>query len=278
MKSTKTLISKHKDIQKLRKILKKYKSVLVAFSGGTDSSFLLKAAVDFLGADKVLAITVESELIPKEKITEAKNIAGKIGARWESIDIKILSESNFVKNPTDRCYICKKTILKKLKEIARKEGINEVAEGTNIEDTEQYRPGFKAIKELGIKSPLLEAKFKREEIKKLSRKLNMPSWNKNSFTCLATRFPYGTRLTKKKLKRVESAESLLAAKTFKKFRVRNHGGIARIEVSEKDFDKLLSHRKTIIAEFKKMGYDYVTLDIEEYRSGSMDIGIENGQK
>jgi uncharacterized protein len=278
LKSLKTLISKNKDIQKLRKILKAYKSVLVAFSGGTDSSFLLKAAVDFLGADKVLAITVESELIPKERITEAENIAGKIGVRWESICIPVLSEKNFVKNPPDRCYICKKAILKKLKEIARKEGINEVAEGTNIEDTKQYRPGFKAIKELGVKSPLLEANFTREEIKKISRKLNMPSWNKNSFTCLATRFPYGTRLTKKKLKRVESAESLMAAKTFKKFRVRSHGDIARIEVPEKDFDKLISHRKTIIAEFKKIGYDYVTLDIEGYRSGSMDIDIENGKK
>ena len=278
MKSFKTLISKNKDIQKLRKILKAYKSVLVAFSGGTDSSFLLKAAVDFLGADKVLAITVKSELIPAEKVTEAENIAGKIGVRWESISIPVLSEKNFVKNPPDRCYICKKAILKKLKEIARKKGINEVAEGTNIEDTKQYRPGSKAIKELGVKSPLLEANFTREEIKKISRKLNMPSWNKNSFTCLATRFPYGTRLTKKKLKRVESAENLLAAKTFKKFRVRSHGDIARIEVPEKDFDKLLSHRKTIIAEFKKIGYDYVTLDIEGYRSGSMDIGIENEKK
>ncbi len=276
MKSLKTLLEKNKKIQKLRKILKSYKSILVAFSGGSDSSFLLKAAIDFLGADKVLAITVKSELIPERKITEAKNIADAIGSKWEGLEIQILSENNLIRNPTNRCYLCKKILLKNLKKIAKKEGINEVAEGTNIDDTEQYRPGFKAIRELGVKSPLLEAKFTRNDIRKLSRKLNMPDWDKNSFTCLATRFPYRTRLTKKDLKKVEMAENFLASKTFKKFRVRHHSNIARIEVPEKDFDKLLSQRKSIITEFKKIGYDYITLDIEGYRSGSMDIGIENG--
>jgi len=276
LKSLKSFTEKNKKIQKLRKILKKYKSVLVAFSGGSDSSFLLKAAIDFLGFDKVLAVTVKSEFIPEKKITEAKSIAENIGARWESLEIPILYESNLTRNPTNRCYLCKKILLKNLKKIAKKEGINEVAEGTNIEDTGQYRPGFKAIRELGVKSPLLEAKFTREDIRKLSRKLNMSSYNKNSFTCLATRFPYGTRLTKKDLKKVEMAENLLATKTFKQLRVRHHGKIARIEVPEKDFDKLLSHRKSIIVEFKKIGYDYITLDIEGYRSGSMDTGIENG--
>lgn len=275
MKSLETFAEKNKKIQELKKILKECNSVLVAFSGGTDSSFLLKASIDFLGADKVLAVTVKSELIPKKKIKEAKNIAKEIGAKWKSIDISVLSESNFVKNPTDRCYICKKTILKKLKEIAREEGIKEVAEGSNLEDTEQYRPGLKAIQELGIKSPLLEVKFTREEIKKLSRKLNLQSWNKSSFTCLATRFPYGVKITKKNLKKVEMAENLLASKTFKKLRVRSHGNIARIEISEKDFTKLMSQRKTIIKKFKEFGFDYITLDLEGYRRGSMDIGVNN---
>jgi len=273
MKSLKIFTEKNKKIQKLRKILKNYKSVLVAYSGGSDSSFLLKAAVDFLGFDNVLAVTVKSELIPEKKIAEAKSIVDNIGAKWEILDIPILSENNLIKNPTDRCYICKKIILTSLKKIAKRAKINQVVEGAIIEDSETYRPGAKAIRELRVKSPLIEAEFTKEEIRKLSRKMNLPSWNKPSFTCLATRFPYGTRLTKKNLKKVETAENLLADKTFKQFRVRHHGNIARIEVPEKDIDKLLSHRKSIVAEFKKIGYDYVTLDIEGYRSGSMDINI-----
>jgi uncharacterized protein len=276
LKSLKTLAEKNKKIQKLRKILKNYKSVLIAFSGGTDSSFLLKAAIDFLGPNEVLAVTVKSEFIPEKKISEAKSLAGEIGARWERVEIPVLKESNLGRNPVDRCYICKKTILKNLKKIAKKEGMNQVVEGSIVEDTENYRPGKKAIKQLKIESPLLEAALTKEEIRKLSRKLALPSWNKTSFTCLATRFPYETRLTKKNLKKVATAEDFLANKTFKHFRVRSHGNIARIEVPEKDFDKLLSHRKSIINEFKEIGFDYVTLDIEGYRSGSMDIGIKNG--
>jgi uncharacterized protein len=273
LKSLKIFTEKNKKSQKLKEILRKYKSVLVAFSGGADSGFLLKAAVDFLGAEKVLAVTVKSEVIPERKITEAKKMAEEIGSRWEVVEIPILSENNLIKNPTERCYLCKKIILKHLKKIAKKKGIKEVIEGTITEDTQEYRPGKKAIKELGIKSPLLEAGFTKEDTRKLSRKLGLPSWNKPSFTCLATRFPYGTRLTKKNLKKVAIAEEILANKSFKQFRVRHHNNIARIEVIEKDFDKLLSHRKGIIEEFKKIGYDYVDLDIEGYRSGSMDIDI-----
>jgi len=273
LKSLKIFEGKNKKIQKLRKILKSYKSVLVAYSGGSDSSFLLKAAVDFLGFDNVLAVTVKSEFIPENKITDAKSIANDIGSKWYSIDIPILYENNLIGNPTNRCYICKKIILKSLKKIARKEKINQVVEGAIIEDKKGYRPGVKAVKELRVKNPLIEAGFTKEEIRILSRKLALPSWNKPSFTCLATRYPYGTRLTKKNLKKVEMAEDLLLAKTFKQFRVRHHGNIARIEVPEKDIDKLLSHRKSIVAEFKKIGYDYITLDIEGYRSGSMDINI-----
>ena len=209
-----------------------------------------------------------------KNIIDAKNIADAIGCRWKTIEIPVLYESNLIGNPTDRCYICKKAILKNLKKVAKKEGINQVIEGAIVEDTKNYRPGKKAIKQLKVKSPLLEAAFTKEEIRKLSRKLALPSWNKPSFTCLATRFPYGTRLTKKNLKKVEMAEKLLSNKTFKAFRVRHHGNIARIEVPEKDFGKLLSHRKSIFAELKKIGYDYITLDIEGYRSGSMDINIK----
>jgi len=276
LKSLKTLEEKNKKIQKLKKILKNYKSVLVAYSGGTDSSFLLKAAVDFLGQDKVLAVTVKTEFLPENKFKEAKDIADTIGSVWKSIEIPILKENKLKRNPTDRCYICKKTILQNLKKTAKEEGLKEVIEGTNINDTEKYRPGHKAIKELGVKSPLVEANLTEEDIKKTSRKLNLPTWNKSSFTCLATRFPYGTKLTKSSLKKVELAEDFLTAKTFKNFRVRSHGNIARIEVPEKDFDRVLTNRKIIIEEFKEIGFEYITLDIEGYRSGSMDLGIKDG--
>ena len=276
MKSLKSITEKNRKIRKLRKILKAHKSVLVAFSGGTDSSFLLKAAIDFLGSDNVLAVTVKTEFLPEKKFTEAKDIAEVIGSRWKSIEIPMLNEKNLKRNPTDRCYICKKIILKDLRKMAKEEGLKEVIEGTNINDTEKYRPGHKAIKELGVKSPLLEANLTEEDIKKISRKSNLPTWNKSSFTCLATRFPYGAKLTKSNIKKVELAEDFLTSKAFKNFRVRNHDNIARIEVPQKDFDKVLSNRKIIIEEFKKIGFEYITLDIEGYRSGSMDIGIKNG--
>jgi uncharacterized protein len=275
LKSLRSLTERTKKIQKLRKILKSYKSVLVAFSGGTDSSFLLKAAVDFLGFDKVLAVTVKSEFIPEKEIKEAETVANFIGSKWEAIDIPTLYKNHLNMNPTERCYICKKTMLKSLKKIAKEEDLNQVVEGSIIEDKKKFRPGTKAIKELKVKSPLMEAGLTKPEIRKLSRKLSLPVWNKPSFTCLATRFPYNTRLTKKNLKKVEQAENFLSDKSFKKLRVRHHGNIARIEIPEKDFDKLLSHRESIINEFKKIGYDYITLDIEEYRSGSMDIKTKN---
>lgn len=275
MKSIKSLTERTKKVQKLRKILKSYKSVLVAFSGGSDSSFLLKAAVDFLGNDKVLAITVKSEFIPRKEIKEAESVANFIGSEWETIDIPTLYKNHLNMNPTKRCYICKKTMLKNLKKIAKQKNLDQVIEGSIIEDKKKYRPGTKAIKELEVKSPLMEAGFTKSEIRKLSRKLSLPVWNKPSFTCLATRFPYNTRLTKKNLKKVEQAEDFLSRKSFKKLRVRHHGNIARIEVPEKDFDKILSHRESIIKELKKIGYDYITLDIEEYRSGSMDIKTKN---
>jgi uncharacterized protein len=276
LKSLKRFKERNKKIQRLNKILKSYKSVLIAFSGGTDSSFLLKAAIDFIGSDNVLAVTVKSEFVPEKEIKEAENTAKNIGARWKKIEIPILYKSKLSRNPIKRCYICKKTIFKHLKKIAKKEELKQVIEGSIMEDNKEFRPGTKAIKELGIKSPLLESKFTKAEIKKLSRKTSLPVWNKPSFTCLATRFPYKTKLTKKNLKKVEQAENFLYNKGFKKLRVRNHGDIARIEIQEKDFDKLVSHKKSIISEFKKLGFDYITLDIEGYRRGSMDKGIKNG--
>jgi uncharacterized protein len=276
LKSLKIFLEKNKKIQLLRKLLINHRSVLVAYSGGTDSSFLLKASVDFLGSDNVLAVTVKSEFIPEKKIAESKIIADAVGSRWRTIDIPILQEKNLIKNPIDRCYICKKNIFQNLKTMAQKEKMYKVVEGSIVEDRESYRPGKKALKQLNIASPLLEAEFTKEEIRKLSRKIGLPNWDKPSFTCLATRFPYGTRLTKKDLKKVATAEEFLANITFKIFRVRSHGNIARIEIPGKDFDKLLSHKESIACEFKKIGYDYVTLDIEGYRSGSMDTGIKNG--
>ncbi len=255
---------------KLLEYIKNLHSVAVAFSGGVDSAFLLKAAKEAVG-DRVLAVTVSSCLMPKREIKEAKEFCKTQGIEQIICDIDPFLADGFSANPKNRCYICKKNILTNIKRVAGEHGIYEIMEGSNLDDTGDYRPGMQAVCELTVRSPLKELGFTKADIRNMSKKLGLPTWEKPSLACLASRIPYGDAITRQKLEMIESAENILYSMGFCKLRVRLHGKIARIEVPESSFDKVIEKRNDIINEFKKSGFLYVTLDIEGYRTGSMNV-------
>lgn len=258
-------------IEKLQNILRGYGSVLVAFSGGVDSSFLLKVAVDTLG-EQAAAFTVASPLHQGWEIDEARSLATEIGVRHFVIESDELASPEFAANPPDRCYICKTAVFSAALKLAAQHGLSCVADGSNLDDLGEYRPGRKALEELQIKSPLLEAGFSKEEIRTASRELGLSTWNRQSFACLASRFPYGTEITRERLRQVEKCETFLKDEGFRVFRVRYHGDIARVEVALADFQRLTAAplREKLCRFFRESGFSYVTLDLEGFRSGSMD--------
>lgn len=258
-------------LHRLIVILRESESLLVAYSGGLDSSFLLWAASEALG-QRVVAVTAVSELHAQEEFEGAREYAGLLGVRHLVIETSELDDDRFAANPPDRCYICKKSLCEQLRELARRHDLQYVADGTHSGDSADYRPGERALCELGIRSPLREAGLTKGEIRLLARDNGVPSWNKPAQPCLATRFPYGTSITRDNLQKVRHAESILLRLGFFQCRVRFHGPIARIEVPPDEFHRLIetSAADVVVREIKALGFHYVTLDLQGYRSGSMD--------
>ncbi len=266
----------------LKKSLKKMGKVLIAFSGGVDSSFLLKVALDTLGKENVLAVTADSETYPRAELKEASDLARDLGldGRHRIIQTSEFKIKKFSENPPDRCYYCKLELFSKLKRIARENKITYVLDGSNYSDRDDFRPGRKAIKKLKVRSPLLESELTKEEIRALSKKLKLPTWNKPAFACLSSRIPYGEKITLEKVSRIEKAESFLRSLGFLQLRVRHHNKIARIELDPKEFKRLMNEdlRKKIYGKLKGLGFSYVTLDLLGYRTGSMNEVLSTGAK
>lgn len=250
--------------------------VAVAFSGGVDSSLLLKLAVICAGEKgrQVFAITAATDLHPVMDEEIAGKVAGETGARHKILRIRELEQEDIRCNPVDRCYRCKRYLFERIGEMAEKAGASVVLEGTNVDDLSQYRPGLRAIEELGIKSPLKEAGFTKAQVRRLAQEYGISVADRPSSPCLATRFPYGTRLTVEKLKKVEQGEEYLRTLELYNVRLRVHGDIARIEADREALGTVLEHREEIVLHLKGLGYRYITLDLEGFRSGSMDEGLE----
>lgn len=271
-----TLEEKYKVLQEE---LRAMKSVAVAFSSGVDSTFLLAVAVDTLGKDHVMAVTASSCSFPERERKEAQEFCEKRGIRQVIVVSEELDIEGFRHNPKNRCYLCKHELFEKILAIAEENHLAAVVEGSNMDDNGDYRPGLRAVEELGIKSPLRAAKLTKQEIRELSKRLMLPTWDKQSFACLASRFVYGETISEERLGMVDQAEQLLLDMGFHQVRVRIHGEgdttMARIEVLPQEIPILTedAKRERIYSYFKEIGFAYVTLDLGGYHMGSMNVGI-----
>lgn len=247
-----------------------FQSVIVAFSAGVDSTLLVKASVDALGPEHVVAVTGLSDTYPEEEMQEAKELAEELGVEHVLARTEELTDPRYAQNSHQRCFFCKSELYGRLERVRGERGFDIVIDGTNADDLGDHRPGLRAARDLGVRSPLEEIGLTKDEIRQISNELGLRTWDKPAFACLSSRFPYGTPITVEKLKQVAEAERVLRQLGFKGFRVRHHESIARIEVSPEDFPGIVEHHEEIVTGVKNAGYRFVTLDLKGYTSGSLN--------
>jgi len=266
-------MSLKKKLAKLKEIISGYGSCVVAFSGGVDSTLLLKIASAVLPREKLLAVTANSPTYPKEELLFSKGMARRLGIRHKVIRTQELKDKRFIPNPPNRCYFCKYELFSRLKSIATKHNLNFVADASSVSDKLDFRPGSIAIRELKIRSPLSEAGFTKGDIRSLSRSFGLETWDKPSLACLASRIPYGTRISLGLLNRIHKAENYLRKNGFRQVRLRHYNGLCRIEVPESEIQRLINKRSRVTNRLKQLGYNFVTVDLEGYRTGSMNAAL-----
>jgi uncharacterized protein len=270
-KNSAKIINLEEKIYKLKNILKDMRSAVIAFSGGVDSSLLVKIAADTLGKN-VIAVTAKSPLLPKEELAHAKKMSKSLDCRHIIVNSNVLEIKEFLNNPKNRCYLCKRQLFLKLILLKNEYNLNFVIDGTNFDDHYLYRPGLKAAEELGVRSPLAECRLSKEEIRKYSKLAKLSFWDRPASSCLATRIPYGEKISKSRLEKISAAEEYLRFLGFRHNRVRYYYPLAKIEVAKEEIPKILQAdiSEKIIKKFKKIGFRHITIDIEGYRTGSMD--------
>jgi uncharacterized protein len=263
-------------LDRLKATLLEAQSVLVAFSAGVDSTFLLKAAHEVLG-DRAVALTATSATIPPGELEAARDFARALGCRHIVMDSHELANPAFTQNPANRCFFCKDELYRICRVQADILGIETIVDGTNVDDLKDHRPGLQAAKQWRVRHPLVEVEMTKSDIRRYSHEINLPTWNKPSSPCLSSRFPYGTEINLERLSKVAACERVMKELGFREFRVRYHGDLARIEVSQEEFERLMEKptRDTVVRKFKEIGFHYISLDLQGYRTGSMNEALRN---